>query len=96
MSSAKKKPSLVTCPQCNAVVLTKDSLRHQDFCGKPVVESEIACAQNGTLRGFNVAVDKAEGFLPPDAVGWEKVRFLQKTTLKNPNIAVKIYICKFF
>uniref|UniRef100_A0A8R1I2P2 AAA+ ATPase domain-containing protein n=1 Tax=Caenorhabditis japonica TaxID=281687 RepID=A0A8R1I2P2_CAEJA len=72
MSSSKKKPILVTCPQCSAVVLTKDSQRHQDFCSKPATESDIACARNGVLRGFNVVVDRAEGFLPPDAVGWEK------------------------
>ncbi|KAF1768629.1 hypothetical protein GCK72_000441 [Caenorhabditis remanei] len=72
MSSAKKKSILVTCPQCDAVLLTKDSNRHQDFCGKSAEESEISCARNGVLRGFNVAIDKAESFLPPDAVGWEK------------------------
>ncbi|CAI2313300.1 unnamed protein product [Caenorhabditis sp. 36 PRJEB53466] len=72
MSSSKKKPILVTCPQCEAVVLTKDSARHSDFCGKPIGESDIGCARKGVLRGFNVPVDRAEGFLPPDAVGWEK------------------------
>ncbi|UMM12065.1 hypothetical protein L5515_001032 [Caenorhabditis briggsae] len=72
MSSSKKKPMLVTCPQCDAIFLTKDSNRHQDFCGKPIAESEISCAQNGVLRGFNVAIDKAESYLPPDAIGWEK------------------------
>uniref|UniRef100_A0A1I7UC09 AAA domain-containing protein n=1 Tax=Caenorhabditis tropicalis TaxID=1561998 RepID=A0A1I7UC09_9PELO len=72
MSSAKKKPVLITCPQCSAVFLTKDSARHQGFCGKPTEESEISAARNGVLRGFNVAVERAESFLPPDAVGWEK------------------------
>lgn len=83
MSSAKKKPILVTCPQCETVVLTKDSQRHQDFCGKSATESEIACVHKGVLRGFNVAMDRPEGFLPPDAVGWEKVSLSNRMNQSN-------------
>ncbi|CAL2030642.1 unnamed protein product [Caenorhabditis brenneri] len=72
MSSAKKKPTLVACPRCSTKFLSKDSTRHDDFCAKPVEESEIACVRKGTLRGFNVTVDKQTSFLPPDAVGWER------------------------
>ncbi|CAD6184929.1 unnamed protein product [Caenorhabditis auriculariae] len=85
--SSKKKP-LLTCSKCNAVILSKDAQRHVDFCSLPIEQSETAVIKDDVLRGWNTALDRAETFLPPDALGWER----EHAVLMHPQTMEQLHV----